>query len=275
MARKDPWNAVERLDDDVLETMARRLENRGLDDRFMAMTADYLEAADIDAAEQVLELGSGTGVVSRWIGARATFSGRVLGTDLSPFLVAKARRLAEEEGLADQVFFETANAGALRFDDSSFDVVIAHTLLSHVDDPSAILAEAARVLRPGGRVGVFDGDYASVTFEEEDPEDAQRNSALRVQALFTQPRVMRRLPRLARDAGLRVARVFPYLIADVGEANYWACSIQSWRKLGPASGMVSAEEAEAWSDRQQSYSDAGVFFASSAFYGYVLEKEGA
>ena len=55
------------------------------------------------------------------------------------------------------------------FPAASFDAVIAHTVLSHVSDPFAVLEEAARVVRPGGVVAVFDGDYASLTFGCSDP----------------------------------------------------------------------------------------------------------
>jgi ubiquinone/menaquinone biosynthesis C-methylase UbiE len=48
--------------------------------------------------------------------------------------------------------------------DGEFDIVILHTLISHADDPARVLGEARRVVRPGGTVAVFDGDYASLTF---------------------------------------------------------------------------------------------------------------
>lgn len=59
----------------------------------------------------------------------------------------------------------TLETRALKYADQSFDVVIAHTLLSHVDDPLVMLQEARRLLRPGGVVAVFDVDWASLTHD--------------------------------------------------------------------------------------------------------------
>ena len=56
------------------------------------------------------------------------------------------------------------DARALDLPDGHFDVVVAHTLLSHVDEPVRVLEEARRVLRPGGTLVVFDGDYATLAW---------------------------------------------------------------------------------------------------------------
>ncbi len=57
--------------------------------------------------------------------------------------------------------------------DAAYDAVVAHTLISHVDDPAAVLREIARVVQPGGKVGIFDGDYASMTFGSDDPQQGR------------------------------------------------------------------------------------------------------
>ncbi len=48
-----------------------------------------------------------------------------------------------------------------------------HTLISHVADPASVLAEARRLLRPGGRLAVFDGDYASLTCATDAPDGGE------------------------------------------------------------------------------------------------------
>jgi ubiquinone/menaquinone biosynthesis C-methylase UbiE len=85
--------------------------------------------------------------------------------------------------------------------DASLDVVLAHTLLSHVTDPQTVLREPCRVVTPGRTVAVFDGDYASLTFAHPDPDRAEWIEAARLGVLVNNPRVMRDLPRLLREAG--------------------------------------------------------------------------
>jgi ubiquinone/menaquinone biosynthesis C-methylase UbiE len=168
MKTVDVYRITDQLDDPTLEVVVTRLEARGKHRRFTAMMREYFEAMGIDSAKTVLDLGCGTGVAARAIARRQGFTGRVTGIDLSPYLTAEAKRLAEGEGVAGAVEFLTGNARTLNLPEASFDSVVAHTLVSHVEDPLAALREIARIVKPGGTVGIFDGDYASMTFGTDD-----------------------------------------------------------------------------------------------------------
>ena len=272
MGGSDPWSNSDTLSDNVVDAMAERLEMRAGDPRFRNLMAEYLGAMELENAGHVLDLGCGTGVAARWIAAQPGFAGEVLGIDLSPRLVAAASRFADAEGLGGKTRFETGDSSALGLPDGGFDAVVAHTLLSHVDDPHSVIGECARLVRAGGQIGIFDGDYASMSFEEDDEAAAKANSDLLIDALVAQPRIMRRLPRFAAGLGLEIVEVFANVIADVGRAAYWQSAVEGWRKLGPASGLASAEAADDWADAQLRYSDTGVFFGASVFYGYVLRR---
>ena len=268
----DPYNITDKLDDQLTEVIITRLESRGQHPRFKEMLNDYLRAMDIGHANTVLDMGCGTGVAAREIAARERFSGHVTGVDLSPGLVAAANRFAEEEGLGDRTQFVTGDIRSMGLGDESFDAVVAHTLLSHVDDPAAVLSAARRVVRPGGLIGVFDGHYASLTFEVGDEATAKDNEEKLIRAVITQPRVMRRLPMLAKEAGLKIVDSFSYVLTEIGQADFWLSAIQSFGKLIPKSGVMSEAEAEAWAASLLEASDTGVFFGSSNYYGYVLKR---
>lgn len=94
----------------------------------------------------VLELGIGTG---RNLPYHPT-SARVTGLDLSPRMLERARRRAAR--LGSRARLEVADAQALPHPDASFDIVVATFFLCTVPDPNRALAEARRVLRPGGRL---------------------------------------------------------------------------------------------------------------------------
>ena len=79
----DPFRIADQVDANMLEIMVSRLEERGRDARFLGMIDDYLDVAGISEANEVLDIGCGTGVVARRIAGRKDFFGRVTGIDLS------------------------------------------------------------------------------------------------------------------------------------------------------------------------------------------------
>lgn len=101
-----------------------------------------------DPSDAVLELAGGAGSVGFDV---ARLADHVTCTDLSPEMVAAARRHAEHEGLAN-VAFEVADAQQLPYDADSFDAVVCLMGFMLMPDPLAAFAECRRVLRPGGRL---------------------------------------------------------------------------------------------------------------------------
>jgi SAM-dependent methyltransferase len=220
MSTGDIFSKTDKLDETILAIMVSRLEARGRHPFFIKMLQDYLDAMDIHTATTVLDVGCGTGVVARTVARQNTFSGTVIGVDLSSYLIKAAIRLATEEQVASQITFQTGDTRSLDFADAAFDAVIAHTLISHVDNPFTVIQEAARVVKPGGMVAIFDGDYASLTFDQENPLKGKEDDEAIIEALVTNPRVMRQMPRLLQNAGLALTAFFPYVLVEVGTADF-------------------------------------------------------
>jgi ubiquinone/menaquinone biosynthesis C-methylase UbiE len=141
-----------------------------------------------------------------------------------------------------------------------------------VEDPLFILKEAARVLKSGGVLGIFDGDYASLTFGHADPVKGKAYDEALISAVVTNPRVMRQMPRLLREAGLELVTAFPYVLAEVGRADFWSSAIEAYRRLIPKARVMSQDEADAWAAALRLDSEAGVFFGSSNYYAYVAKR---
>jgi SAM-dependent methyltransferase len=119
------------------------------------------------AGLRLLDIGCGPGTITADL-ARLVAPGRAIGVDFSAEVVAQANEHAVTRNLPN-LSFEVGDLFALEFEDASFDVVHAHQVLQHLDDPVAALAEMRRVLCPGGVVGARDGDFGAFTWAPADP----------------------------------------------------------------------------------------------------------
>ncbi|HSM42725.1 MAG TPA: methyltransferase domain-containing protein [Afifellaceae bacterium] len=110
--------------------------------------------AGIDADCRVLDVCCGLGGPSRWLAHN--FGCRVTGIDLTESRITGAGRLTRMAGLDDRVAFRQGNALDLPFDDRTFDIVVSQEGFCHIPDKDRLVAECARVLKPGGRIAFTD-----------------------------------------------------------------------------------------------------------------------
>jgi ubiquinone/menaquinone biosynthesis C-methylase UbiE len=268
----DVYGNTQNLDEAILDAVATRLESRGKHPTFQRMLYEYLEFINIDEMQAVLDLGCGTGFTGREIARRRNFKGTVLGIDISSQLIEQATRLAREEGVSHRVHFRVGDSRSLDLENDSFDAVIAHTLISHLPDPAALIEEMIRLVKPGGLVVIYDGDYASLTYSNPDAQRGKAIDDLIIGSIVTQPRILRQLPLLLTSAGLEIVQAFAYVVTDVGKADFWAGSVESMRKLLPAAKTMTAAEADSWADDRNRESANGTFFASCNYYSYIAHK---
>ncbi len=115
----------------------------------------HLDLAELRPGDHVLDLGSGSGTDAFCAGAIVGDGGSVAGVDFTDAQLATATRLAEEHGIRNVRFVE-GTIDRLPFDDGSFDVVISNGVINLSPVKQRVFAEAARVLRPAGRLAIAD-----------------------------------------------------------------------------------------------------------------------
>jgi phosphatidylethanolamine/phosphatidyl-N-methylethanolamine N-methyltransferase len=109
-----------------------------------------IELLNVQAGESILIVGAGTGLDLPFLSTRAN----ITAIDLTPAMVERTQQRAMQLGRSVDV--SVMNAEALTFSSASFDCVILHLILAVVPDPVACASEVARVLKPGGRVSIYD-----------------------------------------------------------------------------------------------------------------------
>jgi SAM-dependent methyltransferase len=134
----------------------------------LAGTGNPFSLGPIRQGERVVDVGSGTGTDSLIAARLVAPDGEVLGIDMTPRMLQKARRAAAETDL-DNVAFRQGYGESLPVEDDWADVIISNGVLNLMPDKQAALQEMARVLKPGGRLQIAD-----ILVEKEVPASAKR-----------------------------------------------------------------------------------------------------
>ena len=206
-----------------------------------ALKQSLRDGLRIKGAERVLDVGCGMGTDVFDLAERVGTSGQVTGVDVSASLIAEARKRAAGRKLP--VTFAVGDAQALQFADGAFDAVRTERMLMHVPDADRALAEMARVLRPGGRLAVFDFDWET-QFCDSPHREVTRKIAQSFCDSIKHGWIGRRLPRLFHQYRMKDVSV-TYHTATVHFAFLQLLLGGAVARMVGA-GTLSSDEADRW-----------------------------
>lgn len=207
-----------------------------------------LEALAPEPGERILDIGSGPGLLAGELARAVGPNGSVAGIDLSENMLALARELPTQQPGAP-IAFSSADATELPFPAGSFDAVLSTQVYEYVPDMKSALAEARRVLRPGGRLLILDTDWDSLVWHTTNERLKARILAAWDEHL-TDPYLPRKLPRLLRAAGFTLERceAIPVLNSGYDENTFSAHLIEMVASFVPEHQGVTESDARAWAD---------------------------
>ncbi|MFZ5962089.1 class I SAM-dependent methyltransferase [Thalassococcus sp. BH17M4-6] len=265
----DPFQNVDAAGPEFIKIFADSMDVRQSDPAMEQIVATYLGKLSLSDDSTLIEVGAGAGAVARRIAAHAD-PAQVVAYDPSAGFIEEAKARARDHA---NLRFEVADGAALPRDDASTDVVIMHTVLTHVVDPRALITEAVRVLRSGGTLIACDADFSKATFAHfpNDPLDACAREFVR--SFVTDPYLVGKLRGLLSGAGLGLEffDVQSRVVTTPQQMRPWvemtANAMQERGEIGP--GLAQALIAE-----HERRAEAGVLYGYQAFATAIARKPG-
>jgi ubiquinone/menaquinone biosynthesis C-methylase UbiE len=258
----DPYAFIGQADRSVQIQLADVLELRAADPQQRAMLERYLAEIELPKGPRVLEVGCGTGAVSRRIAE--LFEGRdAIGLDPSPVFLERARELAKH---LSSVSFCQGDARSLEFADESFDLVVFHT-----PDPQEV-REAYRVLRAEGWFAAFDGDYTTATVALGDFDPLQPVVEAMIAHFVHDRWLVRRLPKMLSCEGFEVKSFQSHGYTQTSEPTYMLTIVDRGADLLAATNRIGAGEAGALKSEARRRVKEEEFFGHISFVSVIARR---
>ncbi len=249
---------------------ARRIEQVYLTPDIVQQRRATRAMLGLKPGETVLDVGCGPGFLLAEIAAEVGGAGKLSGIDSSADMVALAHKRCAGFSTVD---LQQANALALPFAAAAFNVVVSTQVYEYVADIAAALREAARVLRPGGRLLIVATDWESSVWNNSD--DARMARVLEAwRDHGADSRLPRSLPKRLREAGLSLERVevIPIINIEYDPNTYSYSMIAVMAKFAAGRQNFSSAELQAWADDLKTQGERGEYFFSVNRYAFIARK---
>lgn len=255
---------------EVLETIAKSMSLRASEPAMQAICKRYMGQIALPEGGRVLEVGCGNGAATKLI-MRHIDPSQLVGIDPAPVFIDMAREAFADEPRAS---FLVGDAVATGQADACFDLVIAHTVYSHLPDPEGALVETRRVLRPGGQLVIFDGDYATITVALFDGDPLQAAVGAVLRNLVHDPYIMRRLSALVTTAGFSVQSFEPHGYVQTSSPDYLLALLSRGSSASARAGEIGQALVDAFDQEARRRVANGTFYGAILFLSLAARKIG-
>jgi arsenite methyltransferase len=227
------------------------------------------EALGAQDGERILDAGCGPGFYVAELLDEIGANGSIVGIDGSPQMLALAARRV---GPRENVELHEADVTSLPVPDEDLDAVLSVQVLEYVADIPAVLAEIRRVLRPGGRVVIWDVDWSTVSWHSANPDRMQR-ALTSWDAHLSHPALPQTLGAQLGAAGFEDVRAegHAFVSTDLDPDTYGAALMPLIERY-LAGREDFGGETEAWAAEQRELAERGEFFFACAQFCFTATR---
>jgi ubiquinone/menaquinone biosynthesis C-methylase UbiE len=255
---------------EVLDAIARSMDIRASEPGMQAICGRYMAQVAPPVPARVLEIGCGNGATTKLIMQHVN-PAQLIGIDPSSVFIDMARETFADE---PRVSFAVGDAVATGQADACFDLVIAHTVFSHLVDPAGALTEVRRILRPGGQVVIFDGDFATLTVALFDGDPLQAAAGVVLRNLVHAPYIMRQLATLVTAAGFTVQSIEPHGYVQTTSPDYLLTLLARGSNAAAHAGELGQELVDGFEREARRRVANGTFYGAILFLSLTARKDG-
>ena len=237
---------------------AQNTERSYLTPEIIHQRSRTLDALALQAGEQVLDAGCGTGLLLEQMAISVGEKGQVVGLDFSPDMLDMARHRCQS---FTNVALQQGSVEQLDFEPDSFDVVSCTQTLLYVEQVETALQEIHRVLKPHGRVGIIETDWRGVVFNSLD-ETLTRRILTAWDNAVESPNLPVKLGELLRELNFSAIRVeaIPILNTSYSGNNFSSGMLKWFAKNAVKQAAISQQESDQWQAQVQELVQRNAYF---------------